>query len=115
MSARFVATVGNGRLLAKIGADGSLLSLCAPHLDSELLQRPVHAAIERPCDPRVDMFVADRPLEEGARSAALAADVERVSDECALHWAGGERARAIVVLRDGEHAACVKAGDRGAV
>ncbi len=41
MSARFVATVGNGRLLAKIGADGSLLSLCAPHLDIELLQRPV--------------------------------------------------------------------------
>src|SRR5260370_8090570 len=46
MSARFVATVGNGRLLAKIGADGSLLSLCAPHLDNELLQRPVHATIE---------------------------------------------------------------------
>src|SRR5260221_10986947 len=46
MSARFVATVGNGRLLAKIGADGSLLSLCGPHLDSELLQRPVHATIE---------------------------------------------------------------------
>ncbi len=46
MSARFVATVGNGRLLAKIGADGSLLSLCAPHLDSELLQRPMHATIE---------------------------------------------------------------------
>src|SRR5258706_10924711 len=46
MSARFVATVGNGRLLAKIGADGSLLSLCTPHLDSELLQRPVHATIE---------------------------------------------------------------------
>jgi cyclomaltodextrinase len=46
MSARFVATVGNGRLLAKVGADGSLLSLCAPHLESELLQRPVHATIE---------------------------------------------------------------------
>ena len=48
MSARFVATVGNGRLLAKIGADGSLLSLCAPHLESELLQRPVHATLELP-------------------------------------------------------------------
>ncbi len=46
MSARFVATVGNGRLLAKIGADGSLLSLCAPHLDIELLERPAHATIE---------------------------------------------------------------------
>src|SRR5260370_30467678 len=46
MSGRFGATVGKGGLLAKIGADGSLLSLCAPHLDSELLQRPVHATIE---------------------------------------------------------------------
>src|SRR5712692_374734 len=46
MSARFVATVGNGRLLAKIGADGSLISLCAPHLDAELLEKPAHAVLE---------------------------------------------------------------------
>src|SRR3989442_14059666 len=48
MSARFVATVGNGRLLARIGADGSLLGLSAPNLDKELLVRPVHATLELP-------------------------------------------------------------------
>src|SRR3989442_9183266 len=48
MSARFVATVGNGRLLARIGADGSLLGLSGPHLDKELLVRPVHATLELP-------------------------------------------------------------------
>src|SRR5216684_2560616 len=46
MSARFVATVGNGRLLARVGADGSLIGLCAPHLDHELLEKPVHAVLE---------------------------------------------------------------------
>jgi len=46
MSARFVATVGNGRLLARIGADGSLIGLCAPHLDHELLEKPIHAVLE---------------------------------------------------------------------
>src|SRR5258708_388340 len=46
MSARFVATVGNGRLLARIGADGSLVGLCAPHLDAELLEKPAHAVLE---------------------------------------------------------------------
>jgi cyclomaltodextrinase / maltogenic alpha-amylase / neopullulanase len=46
MSARFVATVGNGRLLARIGADGSLIGLCAPHLDHELLEKPAHAVLE---------------------------------------------------------------------
>src|SRR4029077_20770307 len=46
MSARFVAPVGNGRLLGKIGADGSLIGLCAPHLDHELLEKPVHAVLE---------------------------------------------------------------------
>src|SRR6266851_1530316 len=46
MSARFVATVGNGRLLARIGADGSLIRLCAPHLDAELLEKPAHAVLE---------------------------------------------------------------------
>ena len=46
MSARFVATVGNGRLLARIGADGSLIGLCAPQLDAELLEKPAHAVLE---------------------------------------------------------------------
>jgi len=46
MSARFVATVGNGRLLARIGADGSLIGLSAPHLDAELLEKPAHAVLE---------------------------------------------------------------------
>jgi glycosidase len=46
MSARFVATVGNGRLLARIGADGSLIGLCAPHLEAELLEKPAHAVLE---------------------------------------------------------------------
>jgi cyclomaltodextrinase len=46
MSARFVATVGNGRLLARIGADGSLIGLCAPQLDRELLEKPVHGVLE---------------------------------------------------------------------
>src|SRR5258708_33243420 len=46
MSARFVATVGNGRLLARIGADGSLIGLCAPQLDHELLEKPVHGVLE---------------------------------------------------------------------
>src|SRR5260370_1346694 len=60
--------------------------------------RPAQMAIERPCDLRVDMFVAESPLEEGARGAPLAAYVQRVSDECAVNRAGGQRARAIVVL-----------------
>ncbi len=61
------------------------------------------------------MFVAECPLEEGARGAALAADVQRVGDECAVDRACYERTRAILMLRDGEHAARVEAGDRGAV
>src|SRR5216684_5821148 len=47
MSARFVATVGNGRLLARVGADGSLIGLCAPHLDHELLDKPIHAVLDQ--------------------------------------------------------------------
>jgi cyclomaltodextrinase / maltogenic alpha-amylase / neopullulanase len=47
MSARFVATVGNGRLLARIGADGSLIGLCAPQLDHELLEKPIHGVLEQ--------------------------------------------------------------------
>ncbi len=46
MSSRFVATVGNGRLLARIGADGSLIGLRAPHLHDEMLDKPVHAMLD---------------------------------------------------------------------
>src|SRR5260370_10524047 len=42
--------------------------------------RPAQMAIECPSDPRVDMFAAHGPLEEGARGASLAGDVQRVSD-----------------------------------
>src|SRR5260370_5629206 len=52
MSAGFVATVGNGRLLARIGADGSLIGLCAPHLDAELLEKPAHGVLERGAERR---------------------------------------------------------------
>lgn len=46
MNPSFVATVGNGRLLAHVGADGSLVGLAGPGLGTELLERPVHAALE---------------------------------------------------------------------
>src|ERR1700680_589408 len=46
MSSRFVAPVGNGRLLARVGADGTLLGLCAPELDHELLDKPMHSVVE---------------------------------------------------------------------
>ncbi|OLD46284.1 MAG: hypothetical protein AUI48_09425 [Chloroflexi bacterium 13_1_40CM_2_68_14] len=52
MSARFAATVGNGRLLARIGRDGSLIGLRAPHLDRELIDRPVHAVLALPAGRR---------------------------------------------------------------
>jgi len=52
MSARFAATVGNGRLLARIGRDGSLIGLRAPRLDQELIDRPIHAVIALPAGRR---------------------------------------------------------------
>jgi glycosidase len=52
MSARFAATVGNGRLLARIGRDGSLIGLRAPDLDRELIDRPVHAVLALPAGRR---------------------------------------------------------------
>ena len=48
MSARFAATVGNGRLLARIGRDGSLIGLRAPHLDQELVNRTIHLVVAAP-------------------------------------------------------------------
>ena len=46
--ARIAATVGNGRILARIGRDGSLISLCAPHLDHELIETHMYAVVRRP-------------------------------------------------------------------
>ena len=45
MSSRFAATVGNGRILARIGRDGTLVGLKSPHFDQELVDRPIHAVI----------------------------------------------------------------------
>ena len=48
MTARVAATVGNGRILARIGRDGSLISLCAPQLDHELIETHMYAVVRRP-------------------------------------------------------------------
>src|ERR1700730_1269495 len=48
MTARVAATVGNGRVLARIGRDGSLISLCSPHLDDELIDTHMYAVVKRP-------------------------------------------------------------------
>src|ERR1700730_10072539 len=47
MTARVAATVGNGRILARIGRDGSLISLCAPHLDHELIETHMYAVVKQ--------------------------------------------------------------------
>ncbi|GAC1675977.1 MAG: hypothetical protein PVS3B2_18360 [Candidatus Dormibacteraceae bacterium] len=46
MSGSFAATVGNGQILAKIGRDGSIMSLAAPHLDKELIDARIHGVVE---------------------------------------------------------------------
>ena len=46
MSGSFAATVGNGRILARIGRDGSLMSLAAPQLDHELIQSRIHGVVQ---------------------------------------------------------------------
>src|SRR6266851_5002607 len=46
MSGSFAATVGNGRILARIGRDGSLMSLAAPHLDQQLIDARIHGVVE---------------------------------------------------------------------
>jgi glycosidase len=46
MSGSFAATVGNGRLLARIGRDGSVISLAAPHLDQQLIAARIHGVVE---------------------------------------------------------------------
>jgi cyclomaltodextrinase len=48
MSARIAATVGNGRILARIGRDGSLISLNAPRLDHDVLETHMYAVVRRP-------------------------------------------------------------------
>jgi len=45
MSARLAATVGNGRFLARVGADGSLLGLSGPQLSQQLLEKPIQAVL----------------------------------------------------------------------
>jgi hypothetical protein len=46
MSGSFAATVGNGRILARIGRDGSLMSLATPHLDQQLIDARIHGVVE---------------------------------------------------------------------
>ena len=46
MSGSFAATVGNGRILARIGRDGSVMSLAAPHLDQQLIDARIHGVVE---------------------------------------------------------------------
>ena len=53
MSARFAGTVGNGRVLARMGRDGSVIGLRAPHFDHELVDRPIHAVIVLPSEKRL--------------------------------------------------------------
>jgi len=48
MTRSVAATVGNGRVLARIGRDGSIAGLSAPSLDSELVEKRIHAVISGP-------------------------------------------------------------------
>jgi cyclomaltodextrinase len=48
MTRSLAATIGNGRVLARIGRDGSLAGLSAPSLDSELVEKRIHAVIDGP-------------------------------------------------------------------
>src|SRR4030088_84343 len=48
MTARVAAPAANGRILARIGRDGSLISLCAPQLDHELIETHMYAVVRRP-------------------------------------------------------------------
>ena len=52
MSGSFAATVGNGQILAKIGRDGSLMGIAAPHLDHELIDARIHGVVESAGGPR---------------------------------------------------------------
>src|SRR3989442_5367420 len=52
MSARLAAAAGNGRLIARISRDGSVIGLRAPHLDQELVNRPIHVVVAAPSGRR---------------------------------------------------------------
>src|SRR5712691_1665868 len=52
MSGSFAATVGNGRILARIGRDGSLMGIAAPHLDHQLIEARIHGVGESAGGPR---------------------------------------------------------------
>ena len=52
MSGSFAATVGNGRILARIGRDGSLMGIAAPHLDHQLIEARIHGVVESAGGPR---------------------------------------------------------------
>jgi glycosidase len=52
MSTRFAAIVGNGRVLARIGRDGSLLALSAPDLGHRLVDKRMAATITGPGESR---------------------------------------------------------------
>ncbi len=52
MSGSFAATVGNGRILARIGRDGSLMGIAAPHLDHQLIEARIHGVVELADGPR---------------------------------------------------------------
>ena len=52
MSARFAGTIGNGRILALLGRDGSLIGLRVRHFEQELVERPLHAVIVSPAGRR---------------------------------------------------------------
>ena len=46
MTRSVAATVGNGRVLARIGRDGSIAGLSAPSLDTELVEKRIHSVIK---------------------------------------------------------------------
>src|SRR5882762_8740961 len=48
MTRSVAATVGNGRILARIGRDGSVVGLSAPGRDKELVDKRIHAIIVGP-------------------------------------------------------------------
>jgi len=48
MTRSVAATVGNGRVLARIGRDGSIAGLSAPSFDSELVEKRIHAVLSGP-------------------------------------------------------------------
>ena len=73
-----------------------------------LFQAPGQLRILAPLD-------AERPLEEGTRRTAFAADVERISQQDVLPRPRNKRTRPVVVLRDREDAAPVERRDGGAI